>query len=146
MQDLATVWKVRGTGYSQEYSSLDTAMFHALRVSEATQQPMDIFESNWMTGVAFKVRTVSPTDFTILRRKTSWQDAPKAPPVPPRPMTPFERAAHNMGLSVLFSESDAKTAYRQMAMKRHPDQGGSKVLFQQLQDDYNLIRRTKGWK
>jgi len=47
-------------------------------------------------------------------------------------------------LSEAFTRAEVKRRYRQLALSQHPDKGGEKSLFQQLQQEYHwLLRQCK---
>ena len=49
-----------------------------------------------------------------------------------------------LGLTSSAADSDIKKAYRNLAMQLHPDKGGSKEMFQRLNDAYERILRERG--
>ena len=61
-------------------------------------------------------------------------------PVNTTPSSPAEQALDLFGLRVPFSLRDLKASYRQMALKTHPDAGGSPAKFQAVSDSYNLLQ------
>lgn len=38
------------------------------------------------------------------------------------------------------SDADIKTSWRKLALKHHPDKGGDKQLFQELNNAYEILR------
>ena len=61
-------------------------------------------------------------------------------PYSPAPSSPAEQALDLFGLRVPFTFRDLKSAYRQMALKTHPDAGGSPTEFQAVSDSYHLLQ------
>jgi DnaJ like chaperone protein len=60
-----------------------------------------------------------------------------------------------LGIESTASDDEVKKAYRQMAIKFHPDkvaqmgeefQKGAKEKFQQIQDSYEAIKKARGFK
>jgi DnaJ like chaperone protein len=60
-----------------------------------------------------------------------------------------------LGINRDASDDEIKKAYRQMAVKFHPDkvaqmgeeyQKGAKEKFQQIQDSYDAIKKQRGFK
>jgi len=60
-----------------------------------------------------------------------------------------------LGVEATATDEEVKKAYRQMAIKSHPDkvaqmgeefQKGAKEKFQQIQDSYEAIKKQRGFK
>jgi len=49
-----------------------------------------------------------------------------------------------LGLSISASQEDIKAAYRRMAMKHHPDRGGSAIDFHKVKTAYNSLNGNRG--
>lgn len=73
---------------------------------------------------------------------------PQAPPKPAHKLTEaqalaYQQFAHwGQSLADNFSNKDLKTAFRKMALKLHPDQGGSTQAFFRLQECYRLLNEV----
>ena len=65
-------------------------------------------------------------------------------PPPPPPPNPSAQSWHDvLGVRPTASYEEARSAYRQLAARLHPDKGGVHALFVQIQDAWEEAQKTK---
>lgn len=146
---------VKGEGVQrQEFSEMDTALFFALRMSEALGQILTIwkwfYDANTDQMRMLPVRKVKPHEFKLnpaYKRQDQRQQRAEPPRPPPPPQTPLRAAYAFLEVSEDVDASRLRQAFRALSKRYHPDMpGGSTAKFQMLSNHYELIKRTKGYQ
>jgi DnaJ like chaperone protein len=112
---------------------------------------------HYLFGIAKADGSVSESEINVIRRIS---DLLGIDPVEFNSVkNMFYRDVHSdykiLGIESTATDDEIKKAYRQMAIKFHPDkvasmgedfQKGAKEKFQQIQDSYEAIKKSRGFK
>lgn len=117
------------TDAEQEFTCTDEWLQHQLK-----QTPDEMVEAVRVTESAHLQAENQALD-TYLVRLLRWKRAIVSL------LDSLEKVDHYaiLGLAPTASDKDLKSAYRKMCLRLHPDKGGDKAQFQQLQDAYARI-------
>ena len=120
-----------------------------------TQVEVRIQLLHYLFGLAKSDGHVADTELSVLRRISSLLEIPSADFESIKSM--FYRDAnsdyHVLGIEATATEEEIKKAYRQMAIRYHPDkvahmgeeyQKGAKEKFQKVQESYEAIKKQRG--
>jgi DnaJ like chaperone protein len=124
-------------------------------IRSRTQLEVRIQLLHYLFGLAKADGYVADPEVKLLQRIATLMQVPHADYESIRSM--FHRDAnadyHVLGIEPTATDEEVKKAYRQMAVRYHPDkvaqmgeefQKGAKEKFQQLQDAYDNIRKSRG--
>jgi hypothetical protein len=70
-----------------------------------------------------------------------YAEIPKVKPPTPKPMSPYANALLLLGIAPPYSDEDVKKSYKRLALKAHPDQGGSHFEFIRLKEARDIALR-----
>lgn len=91
----------------------------------------------WLIGKTPRATIIDP------RGKTAY--GVKERPLPPHKLNVFQMSAvrffldHGVSLSPRFSKKELKAAFRKLALRLHPDQGGAAQSFMELKSCFELL-------
>lgn len=70
-----------------------------------------------------------------------YAEIPTVKPPAPNPTSPYAYSLLLLGLAPPFSDDDVKRAYKKLALKAHPDQGGNHFDFIRLKEARDIVLR-----